>query len=358
MGLKDDLAKASEKKQEEESAVIKELRSRDRELAKAKAALKTAKIKLKQSEEELELEKQKSEIVVATSGAPKNRRFARKKGKSTSNAVGIVCLTDWHVEETIDPATVNDLNAFTLDIADARIRRTFDKSLDMLQFSRGQSNIKELWVWLGGDFITGYIHEELEESNSLSPPEAVVWLQDRMYTGLKFLAQHADVDRIRVIPSWGNHARTNKKTRISTRAENTYEWILYHNLARAFNDDPTVEFKIEKGYHNINDWYGYKVRFHHGDGLRYNGGVGGITIPVNKSINQWNKATRCDLDVFGHYHQFINCRTFVSVGCLIGYSPYALEIKAEWEPPTQSFIVIDKHYGKVLAEQIFCEEAK
>lgn len=280
----------------------------------------------------------------------------RKGITGTGAATAIVALSDWHVEETIEPDKVNYLNEFNLDIADARIERTFQKIIYMMDIARKMAKIDELVIWLGGDFITGYIHEELEESNALSPLEASKWVQSRIVSGLKFLRKHARAHII-VPTSHGNHGRTTKKKRISTAAENSYEYSLYGHIADQFAGDPKIKFKIERGYHNHLDVQGRNVRFHHGDALKYGGGIGGLTVPTNRAVAQWNKSVVADLDVFGHFHQFLPCgRRWVCNGSLVGYSPYAVNIKAEYEVPSQTFILIDKHYGNVMTAPIFCTE--
>jgi hypothetical protein len=98
----------------------------------------------------------------------------------------------------------------------------------------------------------------------------------------------------------------------------------------------------------------YTVRLHHGHGLNYGGGVGGLTIPVNKAISQWNKGVKANLDVFGHFHTSLNFNNFVSNGSLIGYNAYALRIKADFEKPTQSFFLVNKkHNAKSIHTPIF-----
>jgi hypothetical protein len=125
-------------------------------------------------------------------------------------------------------------------------------------------------------------------------------------------------------------------------------------LAKSYAKNHRVQFVVSKGYHNICHIMGRRVRFHHGDGLRYQGGVGGITIPVNKSIAQWNKATPVDFDIFGHWHTFLaNYPTWISCGSLMGYSEFSVEIKADFQHPTQTFIVIDRRYGLTQATPIF-----
>jgi hypothetical protein len=66
--------------------------------------------------------------------------------------------------------------------------------------------------------------------------------------------------------------------------------------------------------------YDVTVRFHHGHSIRYAGGVGGIYIPTNKAIAQWNKGRHADLDVFGHFHQLRDGGNFICNGSLIGYN--------------------------------------
>ena len=92
--------------------------------------------------------------------------------------------------------------------------------------------------------------------------------------------------------------------------------------------------------------------------MKYGGGVGGIYIPVNKAINDWNKTVRdVDLDVFGHFHQYIDAGNFVCNGSLIGYNAYAVAIKASFEPPQQAFFLVNRKYrSKTMATPIFVSD--
>lgn len=132
---------------------------------------------------------------------------------------------------------------------------------------------------------------------------------------------------------------------------------MYHNIADVYGarGEKRITFKVETGYHNWLDVQGKLVRFHHGDWLKYNGGVGGITIPVNKSLNEWNKAKRADYDIFGHWHQHQKHYRWCACNCLIGYNPYALSIKADWSEPSQTLLVFDRDRPvPVLVQEIYC----
>jgi hypothetical protein len=283
-------------------------------------------------------------------------RQKRRKGKSNGVAA-IVPATDWHVEERVEPEQVNFKNAHSLALAEEKIKRFYGKIPRLLDWQNHLAPVTELWHPLLGDLISGYIHEELEESNELSPTEASVFLQEMLCSGIDFLLHETKLP-IYIPTCQGNHGRTNKKKRIKTGYKNSYEWLLYMTLARFYAKNSRVHFDVGKGYHNTQVIMNRQVRFHHGDSLRYQGGVGGITIPVNKSVAQWNKAETVDFDIFGHWHtHLVNYPTWISCGSLIGYSDYSVEIKADFQHPTQTWIVLDRDYGLTAALPIFLTQA-
>jgi hypothetical protein len=54
------------------------------------------------------------------------------------------------------------------------------------------------------------------------------------------------------------------------------------------------------------------------------------------------------LDVFGHWHQFLYVPyRFVSNASLIGHNAFADRIKAEYQPPSQTLVVIDHDHHRV-----------
>jgi len=330
---------------------------RDSKVLKLKAENSRLRGAVKAAHHELDVAQQRNELLLQTGAPPaieKWKKLAKGKGKATA----IVALSDWHVEERIEADKVNGLNEYNMEIAAQRIKRTFQKVIYLLERARGAAKIDTLVVWLGGDFISGYIHEELQEQNAVSPLDACLFAQDQIISGLEFLKKEAKASLV-VPTSYGNHGRTTQKKRHSTGAENSYEYNLYRQMERYYAKDPKVAFKVERGYHNHLEVQGRLVRFHHGDNLKYYGGVGGLSIPVNKAIAQWNKSVRAELDIFGHFHQFSpGGRRWLCNGSVIGYSPYAVAIKAEYEHPVQSFVVMDRDYGNTMTVPIFCTEAK
>lgn len=274
--------------------------------------------------------------------------------RKASESVAVAVASDWHCEETVEARKVNGKNEYNLGVAAKRIEAFFSRVVHLTDLQRNGTDIDTLLLPILGDIITGYIHDELVESNGASPVDALLWVAPRLANGIRYLRDKGGFKRLIIPCCVGNHGRTTAKRRIKTRVENSYEWMLYHMLARELAD-PKIEWHICPGYHQFVEVYDLTLRCHHGDAIRYAGGVGGITIPVNKAISQWDKTIRADLDLFGHYHQTLWGRKFVSNGSLIGYNEFAVEIKGDYEPPQQAWFLLRAGRGRTLHGPIFVD---
>ena len=65
---------------------------------------------------------------------------------------------------------------------------------------------------------------------------------------------------------------------------------------------------ISDGYWNYLDVFDKTVGFHHGDAVKFNGGIGGLTIPLMKYLHRANQQRRIDYSFCGHFHWGINGR--------------------------------------------------
>ncbi|NCV57554.1 MAG: hypothetical protein EBW47_01910 [Betaproteobacteria bacterium] len=180
-------------------------------------------------------------------------------------ACPVIMLSDWHFEERVDSQNINGLNHYDLDIAQKRWHTCIQNSAKLIHRERQSSEIKQVIVWLGGDFITGYIHEELEESNYLSPVQAVRFAKAQIITALKFYAEYGKFDKIIVVCNYGNHGRTQKKPRVSTSYKNSYEWMMYKDIQDYFSANKKFEFVVPDGLFAYVSIYGFTNRFWHGD---------------------------------------------------------------------------------------------
>lgn len=282
---------------------------------------------------------------------------ARREASGLREGTAVVLCSDWHVEERVDAIRVNGRNEYAPEIARTRVRdRLAPAIVRLIESHRSLLQIRDLVLWLGGDLITGYIHEELLESNFLSPVEAALFVQDLCSYLIRYVLEHGKLDRVIVPCSYGNHGRLTPKPRISTGAQNSLEWYIYHQLQREFAGDPRVEFVVADGECLYLQLYDFTLRFTHGDAVKYGGGIGGVHIPLRKAIAGWDTDIRADVTCFGHFHQYIPHPRYVGNGSLIGWSPYGVRIKADLEVARQAFFVIDSKEGPCLHTPIWVQK--
>lgn len=268
-----------------------------------------------------------------------------------SEATAVMIASDWHVEEEVDSSKVLGRNKYNLDIARERAELFFKRGLRLIKKEQQDVKINTLILGLLGDFISGNIHEELLATCQLPPVEAMLYARQLIQSGIQFLLENSELNLIVVCHS-GNHGRITKQVHISNENGNSLEYAMYADLANVFANEKRVTFIVSKGYQTYLDVYDTVLRLHHGHSIKYGGGVGGITIPVNKALASWDRARQSTYDVFGHFHQYFPAPRFVANGSMIGYNAYALSIKAEYEPPQQAFFLIDKKRGKTIQAPI------
>lgn len=325
----------------------------DADLARTRAELASVKARYKVALQQIDRERERADALVGLRGIKPPAAKPTKRSRQSRNAASMLFLiSDVHCEEVVRPELVNGLNAFDLDVCDKRLAELQERSLLMLEHERRLADIDRVVVWLGGDLISGMIHPELAEENSLHPLAAIRWIGERLRGYLDAMA--ASVRELVVATSCGNHGRTTEKLR-TNEADTSYEHHLYLTM-RAAETRPHVRWCVGEGHLNYLDLDGFRLRCCHGHAIRYQGGIGGIHVPLKKAIAAWDATERADLTVIGHWHQFSAGRNYVSNGSVIGHSAYAVRIKAEYEPPCQAAVVIDHERSEVTkAFRIFCD---
>jgi hypothetical protein len=266
------------------------------------------------------------------------------KGKTgTGEGTVIAVASDWHVFETVKPEQVNGLNTYNTKIAENSILEFFNGVLAWTEIHRTKLNIKTLVLALLGDFITNTLHEDQKEDNAGPVQEETLFALQHLCGGIDFLVENGGFTDIHLVCCPGNHSRDTREVyRAAGVAQHTYEWLMYKVMSDfVYPGRKDLHFHIAEGYHNFLETYGKDIRFHHGDWVRYMGGVGGLTIPMNKAIKSWNIGRAAHFDIFGHWHQTLNPGLFLSNGSILGYSAYAIKIKGDYERPQQSLLTID-----------------
>jgi hypothetical protein len=332
------------------------------QIDRLRGKLRTAEAAKKILRSELELVERRTEILLTAREPQKIPEIQPRPRRSKNQAAAFMCAADWHVEERVDPRAVNFKNEYTPEIAEERGELFFVNGLRLVDKERKDAQIDVLVLPLLGDMITGHIHEDARESNWLSPTQATRQAQRMITSGLKYLLARSDCERILVPCLYGNHGRTTPDRRVSTAAQNSFEWLMYQTLADQFAEEKRLEFYVAESSQLYLPVFDLTVRITHGDeGFSYRGGVGGITIPLRKAVDAWDKFQPADLTLFAHYHQQSDYGSWATgAGSLIGANPYSLfRIRARYEPPLQPFFLIDaEHRRRTASLPIFVEKAR
>jgi hypothetical protein len=269
-------------------------------------------------------------------------------------AVPIIQYSDWHVEERIEKSTTGGMNEYNPDIAKARAEKLVVNTLKLIKKERQDVTINELVVCLGGDFINNYLHEHDVQMNFMSPIQASMFAKEILKKSLLTLANNANVKKILVVCVRGNHGRQTKKMSSSIDYRMNLEAIIYHSLKQELSEP--FEFYIPESELAYFDVLGKKIRAFHGHQVSYQGGIGDLTVPMNKLIQKWDRTVKADWNLCHHYHRvWLPTSTCSLNGSLCGWNSYAQSIGAAFEPPMQVFHLLDAKKGFTTRMPIFCE---
>lgn len=278
----------------------------------------------------------------------------KKDKKDVRDGTAFAILSDIHIEEKVESEVVNGLNEYNPEIAKKRVENFFTNTLKLVNKERQNLNIDTLVLALLGDNITGYIHEELRETNYMSPTEATMYIKDVLITGIKFLVENGNFKEIIIPCTKGNHGRTTLMKRFSSAYKNSYEWMMYHDMDNIFKllastnkKYSIVKFIIPKSELTYIKVYDKTIRFGHGDHFKYNSGVGGIAVPMQRWLNEINKQIHADMTFLGHWHNILLEPTFNCMmnGSIIGMSGFGASFGGANRPPQQIFTVLDNKRG-------------
>lgn len=331
--------------------------ARIRREGKRNASLEESRAQVRALDAELARAQAQLDVMLRLREAPtKTLVLPDAKPAKPHDAAFVLLCSDWHVGETVLKEAVSGRNEYNPDIAEKRVNRLIEGALWMLDSWRSGKagygwNLDTMVVWIGGDLCSGAIHPDLAESNAMSTTQELLFAQGLLCRMLDTFAAKAKVKRIICPTSWGNHGRTTLDRRVSTGWSNSYEWLLYQQLAHHYAKHKQISILTGKDEISRLEVYGKKLRFNHGDTFGYGGGVGGITIPARKWLAKLDKTEPADCTFVGHWHQYLDIGDLVVNNCLIGWGAYAQRV-APYSPPSQVCCLIDRKWGKRMSTEI------
>ena len=279
-------------------------------------------------------------------------KFNKRK---TGIRYAVALFSDAHIEETVKSASVMGLNEYNVKIAKERIEKYFANLVSCLNTDK----VEYLLFASLGDTISGFIHEELSQSNELTPLEATFEAQNLIYNGLKYICDNTELKRIKFVGIVGNHSRVTNKIQHSNGYKMSYEWLMYKNIQKqAELEGLPIEFDIPESEMAIEDTSdGKRFLFIHGFQIKGsgNGTVCGIYPSLGRLSLKYGKVYKQDKIYLGHFHSCISIPNAVVNGSIIGYNSYALTNGFAYEEPAQMYELYDTNIGQLLTRQIYCK---
>lgn len=337
--------------------------TKEQKLELANAALRRD---LKAAQKEADsAERIRTEIYNLASRTPEPPAWlAAEEHKASSPGMPCTIWSDWHYGETVRPEEVGGANTFNAEVAAARIQRLVDKTVDLAfnHMGSAKKTYPGIVVMLGGDMLSGDIHEELFATNDRTTQQCINDLTDLLASALERVADA--FGRVFVPCVVGNHGRASRKPRMKGRVYTSHEWNIYCSLERHFRKDKRVQFLIPGESDAYFKVYGHRFLLTHGDSLGVKGGDGIIgslgpimrgSLKVGKSEAQIGR--EFDTVVMGHWHQALWLPGVIVNGALKGYDEYArLAIRAPFSLPSQQLWFVHPKHGITARWEVLLDE--
>jgi hypothetical protein len=280
--------------------------------------------------------------------------------KAPTNGPGVptLFLSDWHWGEVVRPEMVDGANEYNLEIASKRFKMTIERAIDLCKNHMVKPKYPGIVVPLGGDMISGDIHEELKTTNDGATMSHVFDLFDHLVWGLDKLAD--TFGKVFVPCAYGNHGRNTEKPIYKEPAETNFDWLIYNMLERHFQRDKRFTFMVPIGFDSYYKIYGTHYVLTHGDRLGAKGGKGvvGVVAPIvrganNIKANYAAKGKQVDYVIMGHWHQYMTPGGVIVNGAGKGFDEFAQGHRFEVELPTQALWFTHPKHGITCHWPIF-----
>ena len=299
--------------------------------------LRAARLLAQEREEELALVRKELGLYrdVGLVDPPRWLTPRRKRGDK-HYAIPTLFLTDIHWGAKVDPVEVGGVNKFDPEIARLRIRRSSEGAIELCRDYWSGVSYQGVQVNLGGDLLSGLIHEELRETNAEYVTESIMGVMETLVAYLRQLADY--FDRVNVAGVAGNHSRLTRKPRSKGRALENYDWLVYQMLAWALREDKRITFQVANAADLHYQVYDVKYCLTHGDQFRGGSGISGALSPLMLGTHRKRKrdaqaGNDWDILVMGHWHHSYFLHDLIVGGSVIGYDEYAYTSNFPMEQP-------------------------
>lgn len=275
-----------------------------------------------------------------------------------SPGVPVLFLSDLHWGEVVNAEQVNGVNRFDLKTARKRLRHTVETAIKLTSILDPKMRFPGIVVPLGGDMVSGDIHEELEATNELPTIPTVLDLAEHLEGAIALLAD--TYGKVFLPCVSGNHGRNTHKTWAKNRNATSFDWLLYQILIKSFAKDDRVHFYVPAGSDALFRVYGVRYLLTHGDQFKAGDSIIGPLGPLARGRQKKlarDQSVGRDFDVMlaGHWHTYIHMNSMIVNGSLKGLDEWAASMNFSFEDPQQALWIVHPRNGCTYRMPVQCE---
>lgn len=289
--------------------------------------------------------------------APAPRFADPRRSEKKLAGVPTLFLSDWHFDEVVDPRQIEGKNEYNHDIAVARAEQLFETAGKLLFTHMSGAYYDGIVVALGGDMLSGMIHDELRRTNDRHLNDSIMALAGLLAVHIRRLAsEFVDVYIPCVV---GNHGRMDKKPQMKGYVKDNYDYMVYIILKALLADCPNVQVDVSESTDIRYKIYGWRYRMTHGNQAKGGSGVGGFWPSLAK-LDMRKRKLEGDFDylILGHFHQRGRMSNMLVNGSLKGYDEYALFSAFDYQPAEQSLWITHPDHGITFEMPIIVQEPR
>lgn len=281
-----------------------------------------------------------------------------KKSSNSSPGIPTLFASDWHAGEMVDPTQIGGVNEYNVKILHARAAAMIENTIDLLTNHMVNPNYPGIVFALGGDMVSGDIHEDLLATNEIEIMETVVELFGILTWCIHTLADQFGAVFVPCVS--GNHGRSTQKMRAKGRNYTSFDWLLYCFLAKRFEADDRVTFMIPNGPDALYRIYTHKYLLTHGDQFRGGDGMIGALGPIIRGDHKKrSRNAQIDMEydtmIMGHWHQLMMLERVIVNGSLKGYDEYANSNNFGFEVPRQALWITHPQHGITFSMPVYVD---
>lgn len=279
-----------------------------------------------------------------------------KLGKNNRSV--LLHVSDIQYGELIKGAEVDWVNSYSVDIANARIDRLFDMFGRLCTDHWHGPPPVDIHICLGGDMVSGALHEELAKTDELPELPAAKAVAARLAGNIRKLRDRLDRP-VRLYSVPGNHGRLTHKPESKGHVMNNLDTLVAWFIEAALSQDKDVSVSYSESVDALFNIFNFPFLLTHGDRMGGKGGTGhiGPIAPISKGhqklfMDAAARGTSVYKILTGHYHTAAETSWGFANSALAGWSQFARDLRLKAEPATQNMFVIHPEHGVISKHAI------